>query len=155
MDQKVAYWMSGYTAAAQPFCDEPLLAAQTFQGAGGFSSGVKRGLFGPLIGRRARDQAEDRAGGLPDMVLLAIGPTKVFVFAYKTSGTQLALEPPVRTWARPDVEVESDARRVASKLTIAIKSTGDRHELESTSMTGRLGKMTLEMFRLLADPNAS
>jgi hypothetical protein len=44
---------------------------------------------------------------------------------------------------------------VASKLTIRVKSTGDRHELESTSMTGRLGKMTTEMFRLLADPQAS
>lgn len=155
MDPKIAYWMSGYTEAAQPLCDEPLVAAQTFQGAGGFSSGVKRGLFGLWGSRRDRRDVQERLGGLPDTILMAIGPTRVFVFAYKTSGMQLALDPPVRVWRRDDIEVASDARRVASKVTITVKSTGDRHELESTSMTGRLGKMTTEMFRLLANPRAT
>ena len=155
MDDKIQYWMSGYTQAAQPHCDESVFAAQTFQGAGGFASGVKRGLRGGWGSRRDNRTIEDRLGGLPDTVLIAIGATKVFVFEYKTAGTKLDLGDPVRVWRRDDLEVDTDERRAASKLTITVKSTGDSHELESTSMTGRLGKMTLEMFRLLKDPQAN
>lgn len=155
LDEKVAYWMSGYTKAAQPQCDEPVFAAQTFQGSGGFASGVKRGLFGVFAGRRERRATEERLGGLPDMVLIALGATKIYVFAYSPSGTSLELDAPVRVWNRDDIDVAYDTRRVASKLTIVVRSTGERHELESTSMTGRLGKMTEEMFRLLSDPGAT
>ncbi len=145
----MAYWMSAYTQAAQPFCDEPLIAAHTFQAAGGFAAGIRSGLLMGWLTRRDRRELKDRSGGLPDTMLLAVGPTKVYVFEYRTRGLSLALGPPVRVWHRLDLEVTTRVRRVASELTIDVVSTGEHHELESTSMTGRLGKMTREMFRLL------
>lgn len=152
MDREIHEWMASTIAAVQPYCDETLIAAHTFQGAGEWASAVSGGfLFGGLF-RRAPKDVRRRAGGLPDTVVLAIGPTKVYVFPYEMKGTRLVVPPPVRVWYRDDVLARGDKRLVASKLTIDVKSTGDRHELESTSMTGRLGKMTLEMFRLLEDP---
>lgn len=152
MNEELYEWMSPMIAAVQPFCDEPLMAAHTFQGAGGWASGIENGvLLGGLLSRPPKD-VRARWGGLPDTVILAIGPTKVFVFKYKVRWMRLVVEPPVRTWKRDDLVVETDVRRVASKLAIYVVPTDDVHELESTSMTGRLGKITRAMFRLLEDP---
>ena len=152
MDEQLYEWMSPTIAAVQPFCDETIIAAGTFQGAGGWAWGIQSGaLFGGLLRRPPKD-VRARTGGLPDTVILGVGSTKVFVFKYKVRGLHLDVEPPVRTWRRDDLVVETDTRRVASKLTIEVAPTGEVHELESTSMTGRLGKITREIFRLLEDP---
>ncbi len=149
MNAEIYEWMAPTIAAVQPYCDETIFAAHTFQGAGGWASGISNGLhFGGLFSRAPR-HVRERTGGLPDTVIVAVGPTKVFVFPYKTRRMQLDVGPPVRVWSREDIFVTSDRRRVASKLTIDVESTGDHHELESTSMTGRLGKMTLAMFDVL------
>jgi hypothetical protein len=154
LDEKLAYWMSGFTGAAQPYCDEPLIAAQIFQHAGSVKAGIARGLLGGIRPRRMEKEHARRAGGLPDVVLVAIGQTKVYVFEYSPAGTQLEMRPPLIVWSRAGIKVTSSSKRVASKLTIEDPG-GLTYELESTSMTGRMGKMTLEMFRLLGDPNAS
>lgn len=152
MDEQLYEWMGPTIAAVQPFCDETIFAAATFQVAGGWASGIRSGLLFSGLFRRPPKDVRARAGGLPDTVILAIGPTKIFVFTYRVNGMALDLDPPVRVWRRDDVVAKSDVRRVASKVTIDVVSTGDHHELESTSMTGRLGKITREMFRLLDDP---
>lgn len=155
MDEQLYEWMAPTIEAVQPWCDEPLVAAATFQVAGGWASGVGNGLLGALVGsvfRRTPKHVRERGGGLPDTVILAIGRTKVFVFSYRVKRLHLDVGPPVRVWQRDDVVARSDVRKVASKLTIDVTSTGDHHELESTSMTGRLGKITIEIFRLLDDP---
>lgn len=155
MDEQLYDWMEPTIQAVQPWCDEPVVAAGTFQTAGGWASAATGGLIGVLAGtvlRRTPKDVRARGGGLPDTVVIAVGHTKVFVFPYRTSGLRLDVGPPVRVWRRDDLAVETDARIVASKLTIDVVSTGDHHELESTSMTGRLGKITREIFRLLENP---
>lgn len=154
MDARLYEWMAPTIEAVQPWCDEPLIAAGTFQVAGGWASGVSNGLIGALVGAvwgRTPKHVRERAGGLPETVILAVGQTKVFVFAYRTKRLQLDVGPPVRVWRRDDLVVETDVRMVASKVTIDVTSTGDHHELESTSMTGRLGEITEEIFRLLEE----
>ena len=145
-------WMAPTIEAVQPWCDDEVVAAGTFQVAGGWASGVTSGLIGSLVGtvlRRTPRHVRERGGGLPDTVILAVGRNKVFVFTYRTRRLRLLVEPPVRVWRRDDLVVATDVRMVASKLTIDVTSTGDHHELESTSMTGRLGEITREIFRLL------
>ena len=154
MNAELRSWMAPTIDAVQPWCDDPILAVGTFQVAGGWASAVSNGLLGTLVGSvfgRTPKHVRKRAGGLPETVIVAVGETKVFVFAYRVRRMQLLLEPPVRVWRRNDLVVRTDPRRVASKLTIDVASTGDRHELESTSMTGRLGKITGEIFRLLEE----
>lgn len=154
MDAELREWMAPTIAAVQPWCDEQLVAAGTFQVAGGWASGASQGLLGALVGtvlRRTPKHVRERGGGLPDTVVLAVGPAKVFVFAYRVRRMQLLVEAPVRVWRRDDLVVNADARMVASKLTIDVASTGDHHELESTSMTGRLGKITKAIFSLLEE----
>jgi uncharacterized protein YqcC (DUF446 family) len=149
VNSEIRDWMGPMIAAVQPYCDEELIAAHTFQAAGGWASGVLSGLVYRGLFWRTPRHVRERTGGLPEMVILAVGPTKVFVFPYRTKRMQLDIGPPVRVWSRDDLRVTSKKRLVASKLTIDVSSTGDHHELESTSMTGRLGKMTLAMFDLL------
>ncbi|HYO60421.1 MAG TPA: YqcC family protein [Actinomycetota bacterium] len=156
MDAQLYEWMEPTIEAVRPYCDEPVIAAGTFQVAGGWASGVSNGLLGALVGSvfgRTPKHVRRRAGGLPETVIVAVGQTKVFVFEYRTRRLELDVRPPVRVWFRDDLVVHSDPRMVASKLTIDVASTGDHHELESTSMTGRLGKITREIFRLLAEPS--
>ncbi|HEX2196366.1 MAG TPA: hypothetical protein VHJ76_05520, partial [Actinomycetota bacterium] len=155
MDPQLHEWMAPTIDAVQPYCDEPLVAAGTFQVAGGWASAASGGVLGALVGtvlRRTPKHVRERGGGLPDTVVLAIGPTKVYVFPYRTRRMQLETGPPVRVWRRDDLAVRTDVRMVASKLTIDVTSTGDHHELESTSMTGRLGRITKEIFGLLEEP---
>ncbi len=154
MDPRLPEWMAPTIAAVQPWCDEPVVAAGTFQVAGGWASGVSSGLIATLAGwvfGRTPKHVRERAGGLPETVILALGRTKVFVFAYRVRRMDLLVEAPVRVWRRNDLRVETDVRRVASKLTIDVVSTGDHHELESTSMTGRLGAITKGIFSMLED----
>jgi uncharacterized protein YqcC (DUF446 family) len=154
LDEELYEWMAPTIGAVQPWCDEPLIAAGTFQVAGGWASAAGQGVLGALVGtvlRRTPKHVRERGGGLPDTVILAIGPTKVFVFAYRTKRLELDVSAPVRVWRRDDLVAHTDVRRVASKLTLDVVSTGDHHELESTSMTGRLGKITKEIFRLLEE----
>ncbi|MGI8796039.1 MAG: hypothetical protein ACR2IR_05555 [Acidimicrobiia bacterium] len=105
--------------------------------------------------RRAQQKVAEKAGGLPPMVILAVGPTQAYVFEYRTSGRSLDIGAPVAVWKRDDLDVTFKKRIVSSPLVIDVRSTGEHFELESTSMTGRLGKMTAELGRLLADPVAS
>lgn len=152
MDPRAPEWMAPMIASVQPWCDEPIVAAHTFQVAGGWASGVSNGVIGALAGwvfQRTPKHVRERAGGLPETVILALGRTKVFVFAYRVRRMKLRVEAPVRVWRRDDLMVETDVRMVASKLTIDVLSTGDHHELESTSMTGRLGLITKGIFSML------
>lgn len=158
MDARLSEWMEPTIAAVRPYCDEPVIAAGTFQVAGGWAAAVNNGLIGSLFGtvfRRMPKHVRERSGGLPDTVILAVGQTKIFVFPYRTKRLELDVGPPVRVWFRDDVVAHTDERMVASKLTIDVTSTGDHHELESTSMTGRLGKITREIFRLLDPPETA
>ncbi|MDQ3952143.1 MAG: YqcC family protein [Actinomycetota bacterium] len=155
MDAELYEWMAPTIEAVQPYCDEPLIAAGTFQVAGGWASAASGGVIGALLGtvlRRTPKHVRERGGGLPDTIVLAVGRTKVYVFPYRTRRMRLDTGPPARVWRRNDVAARSDVRMVASKLTIDVASKGDHHELESTSMTGRLGKITKEIFRLLDNP---
>ena len=155
MDAQLYEWMAPTIEAVQPWCDEPLIAAGTFQVAGGWASAATQGTLGAIVGTvlgRTPKHVRERSGGLPDTVILAVGQSKIFVFPYRTKWWELDVGPPVKVWRRDDVVARSDVRMVASKLTIDVTSTGDHHELESTSMTGRLGKITKEIFRLLDDP---
>jgi hypothetical protein len=79
----------------------------------------------------------------------------VYVFEYRQKRQSLDLQEPVAVWRRADLDVTYQRRRMSSPLVIDVRSTGVHHELESTSMTGRLGKMTDEIARLLQDPAAS
>lgn len=154
MDAQLREWMAPTIDAVEPWCDEPLVAAGTFQVAGGWASGVGQGALATLVGtifRRTPKHVLERGGGLPDTVILAVGERKVFVFTYRVRRMHLLVEAPVRVWKRDDLVVKTDARMVASKLTIDVVSTGDHHELESTSMTGRLGKITKAIFGLLEE----
>nr|MBA2326987.1 hypothetical protein [Actinomycetota bacterium] len=108
-----------------------------------------------MFGNRAQQKVAEKAGGLPPMVILAVGPTQAYVFEYRTSGRSLDIGAPVAVWKRDDLDVTFKKRIVSSPLVIDVRSTGEHFELESTSMTGRLGKMTAELGRLLADPAAS
>lgn len=153
MDARLYEWMAPTIQAVQPYCDETIFAAGTFQVAGGWASGISNGLLSGGLFRRPPKHVRERSGGLPDTVVVAVGSTKIYVFAYRVKRMRLDTGPPVRVWDRRDVVAKSDVRRVASKLTIELPKTGDRHELESTSMTGRLGAITKQMFRLLDDPS--
>jgi hypothetical protein len=103
VDAQLYAWMEPTIKAVQPYCDEPVVAAGTFQVAGGWASGVSNGLLGALAGtvlRRTPKHVRERSGGLPDTVILAIGTTKIFVFAYRVRRLELDVRPPVRVWFR-------------------------------------------------------
>lgn len=151
MDPEAPKWMAPTIEAVQPWCDEPVVAAGPFR-AGGWVSGMGRGLIEALAGtllRRTPKHVSERSGGLPDTVILALGRTKVFVLPYARKWLRLDVGAPVRVWSRDDLMVDTDARRAAGKLTIDVLSTGDHHELESTSMTGRAGLITKGIFSML------
>ena len=155
MDEKTAKEMADWVPVVPPFCDEPVWGAAMLQHGGTWAAGVSQGavggLGGMLFGRSKAKENADRNAGLPGYTVLVVGPTKVYALEY----TQRRKEPyrgPVAVWDRNDLEAEVDVRRVASKLRLRVRSTGETFDLESVSMNGSMGRVLKAILALLEDP---
>ena len=81
---------SQWIEEVQPLCDETISAVGMFRRGGAVTTKVAGragqlggGLVGSLAGRAlAKQTAKTKAGGLPERVLLAVTPSKVYAFDY-------------------------------------------------------------------------
>ena len=115
-----------------PMCDgEEVLAAATFR-QGGMAAertasevGAQFGLLGQFMATKAVKKARSHvAGGLPEVVMLAVTPTRILAFGCSSrqsrekSAREHGTPTLVRTWERSDVTCEMDRSMKMSTLTI-------------------------------------
>ncbi len=94
------------------------------------------GKLSPLAAAARSRAAKAKTGGLPQNVVLAVTADRVYVFAYKPSGTKLKLKDPIAVWDRSQVRVEVLKEGMAANRLRVHLPDGDAIELDSNRMPG-------------------
>jgi len=133
-------WAEQMRATAQEHVAEPVLAAGILQPAGTWGSmGV--GQLSGLAGTIMRMSNNKKAGGLGKQgvvrfrqALLAVTADKIYAFNSKPAGRKWKVTEQVGVWDRKDLRVAMADKKLTKAVTIEIASTGERFELEATTM---------------------
>jgi len=133
-------WAQEIRETAQEHVAEPVLAAGILQPAGTWGSmGV--GQLSGLAGTIMRMSNNKKAGGLAKQgvfkfrqALIAITAEKVYAFNSKPSGRKWKVTDQVGVWDRKDLRVAMADKKLTKAVTIEIASTGERFELEATTV---------------------
>jgi hypothetical protein len=128
---------------AQPHVPAPVLAAGILQPAGTWAAyrvGHTLPLVGELMHRRAdHDAGAFTAAGATRTGLFALTDDKLYAFDARPAGSRWRVGEQVVVWERKDLEVETTAGKLATKVVIGVVSTGERYELEVTTAPNHNG----------------
>jgi hypothetical protein len=134
----------GWTSQIEGLCGgEDILAVGMFRQGGAAANKVANrgglalgGVGGQLLGRSATALArKQRAGGLPDRVLLAVTPTKLYAFDYSFQTSRKRQEreagKPVEAavWDRAALECSAKRSGTMTALSIVSPSEGEKATL--------------------------
>jgi hypothetical protein len=133
-------WAGQMRETAQEHVAEPVLAAGILQPAGTWGSmGV--GQISGLAGTIMRVANNKKAGGLGKQgvfkfrqALVAVTADKIYAFNAKPSGRKWKVTEQVGAWDRNDLRVAMADKKLTKAVTIEIASTGERFELEATTV---------------------
>lgn len=140
------HWAETFDTAAQDhLADERVLAAVQVTRTGGWAAmgaGQVSGLAGMVMGRRNKQ----RAGGLPQLFMLAVTEDRVYALGLKKIGartpkcvTELA------RWDRAGLTVTSEPVFMGTKLVLDAPADGERIAIQ-----GPEGELTDRVLRALA-----
>jgi hypothetical protein len=127
-DSRTEKYMSRMVDAAQPHCDEPILAAMTCSHAGSMSSAVFSKLLGGMTGM-------DRTSDLPNPVFIAVGADTIYAFDYKPRGFKYKIKKEVARWPRNDLTIAVEETERMCYFTMTTGS-GDTYPMEVATVMG-------------------
>lgn len=134
-------WVALARADAQPQVPEPIAAIGWLQPAGSWGAfGISK-LSG-WAGTSAQSDANKRAKGLakaggfkPKMAMLAVTASTIHVFsATATRKGTMQVGDLIAVWPRDEIRIGVTPGRMAAQVTIDVPETGDRFELEATTI---------------------
>jgi hypothetical protein len=125
---------------AQEHVAEPVLAAGILQPAGTWgAAGI--GQISGLAGTVMRMANNKKAGGLGKQgvfkfrqAIVAVSADKVYAFNANVAGRKWKIIEQVGAWDRKDLRVAMVDKKLTRAVTIEIVSTGERFELEATTI---------------------
>jgi len=133
-------WAEKMRETAQEHVAEPVVAAGVLQPAGTWGS-MGIGQISGLAGTIMRMSNNKKAGGLGKQgvvrfrqALLAVTADKIYAFNSKPSGRNWKVTEQVGVWDRKDLRVAMADKKLTKAITIEITSTGERFELEATTV---------------------
>jgi hypothetical protein len=136
MDSKTQKQMARMVDAAQPFCDEQIIAAMTCSHAGS----MKSFLLSKIIdGSGALAKTSD----LPNPVFIAVGSSTIYAFKYKPRGFKYKIKKEVARWPKKDVKVTKEETSMMCYFVISTDS-GEYYSFEVTLIMG--GRDLVHMF---------
>jgi hypothetical protein len=113
---------------------EELVAVAAFRRTGGASSYAASKLGGGLPYLATKLISKKRASGLPENVMLAVTPTKVYAFKRKQKGRRMVAGDEVAVWERGGLQVSTDKAMGMTKLTIESPGEGEKVTLVGASV---------------------
>lgn len=143
-------WAEKYDSAAQAFLgdDEVVLAAVQVGRAGGLGELALSAVSGAawLV---ARMKSKQRAGGLPQMFLVAVTEQRVYALSLPRSSTGLKPRATgeLARWERDAIEVTSEPVTMGTKFTLVSAGEGERVEFQ-----GPQGELSERVLRALQTP---
>jgi hypothetical protein len=160
ISDQAKYYMSTYIEAAEAYTQKEILAANLYQPAGTAwaSWNVVGGLGGMLESRARRKRAAQKAGGLPEMVLVAVSADEIHILEVRfRMGKPMEIPRTVKTLDRSAFAFdESRAEGVYGKIALKSRTSDEYYAFESTGKIGKSAREPFEAMRQLlgADPSA-
>lgn len=140
-------WIGQMKNTAQEHVAEPVVAADVFQPAGSWAAfGLQQASA--LAGIAGRKRANARGGGIgkqgmfsSKQALLALTADKLYAFNAVPRGTNLKVKDQVGVWRRADLAVTTEPKKMTTLVTFEVRSTGERFELEATTVGSSARRM--------------
>jgi hypothetical protein len=132
---QVAEWRRQCTdlVASRVNGEEVLAAAGFRQGGAGANYVASKAQLGGAVYAGIKMLRKKRAGGLPDKLMLAVTPEKLYAFKLNV-GRNYKLGDQVGLWERTGLEVSSDASGGMTALKIESPATGEKASLVGISV---------------------
>jgi hypothetical protein len=135
-------WVAKVNATAQEQMSEPVVAAGILQPAGTWGAfGIER--VSPALAAFKRRKVNKDAGGLAKSswkgtktALLALTADKLYAFSVKQKGRNWKVQEQLGAWDRSDLQIETAAGKLATKVVFDVVSSGEHYELEATTIGG-------------------
>lgn len=113
--------------------EEVLAAAGFRQGGASANYAASKAQLGGAVYAGIKMLRKKKAGGLPDKVMLAVTPERLYAFKLNL-GRSYKLGDEVGNWERTGLRVSSDAGGSMTSLTIESPATGDKATLVGISV---------------------
>jgi len=126
---------------------EELVCVAAFRRAGAAGSYAASKLGGGLPYLATKLVSKKRAGGLPENVMLAVTPTKVYAFKRKQKGRKMVATDELAVWERGALRVSTDKSMGMTKLTI--ESPGEDEKVTLVGASVKDDPVSLELIDVL------
>jgi hypothetical protein len=134
-EDQVAEWRRTCRELAEPRVNgEELVAAAGFRQGGATANYVaSKAQMGGLVYAGIKMLRKKKAGGLPDKVMLAVTPNRLYAFKLGL-GRDYKLGEEVAAWDRPGLEISTDRSSGMTALTIESPAAGEKATLVGISV---------------------
>lgn len=113
-----------------PHCGgEPVEAVGLFRRGGSAASFAASKLGGGLPYAAVALARKKRSGGMPDKVILAVTPTKLYAFSWKMKGRNYRVKDEAAVWERAGLQCSTAKAGNMTALTIASPAEGEKARL--------------------------
>jgi hypothetical protein len=110
-----------YRESVEPHLDGEVLAVGAFRPTGaGTKYGISKLQVGALAYGAAHMMGKKKAGGLPGQFLLAVTPTELHAFKYKTKRNGVEVKEEVASWDRSDLTASTERLKTTTRLTLEL-----------------------------------
>jgi hypothetical protein len=114
--------------------EEVVAAAGFRQGGASASYAASKAQMGGLVYAGINMLRKKQAGGLPDKVVLAVTPERLYAFKLGFRGRDYKLGDEVAVWERQGLEVSTDRSGTMTSLTIESPAEGEKATLVGISV---------------------
>lgn len=134
-DEHVAEWRQKCRQLVEPRVNgEEVVAAAGFrQGGASASYAASKAQLGGLVYAGIKMMRKRKAGGLPDKVMLAVTPNRLYAFKLSV-GRDYKLGDEVAVWERPALRISTDRSGGMTALTIESPAEGEKATLVGISV---------------------
>jgi hypothetical protein len=126
--EQVVEWRQKYKDLVAPHVHgEEVVAAAGFRRGGASASLVaSKAQMGGIVYAGIKMMRKKKAGGLPERVMLAVTPTKLYAFNYGFKGRNHKIKEEVAVWDRAGLRISTDRTGGMTALTIESPEEGEK-----------------------------
>ena len=133
--EQVAKWKNDLWQEAEPHLEgEQLVAVAPFRRGGGTASYAASKAGGGLPYLIINLFRKKQAGGLPEKMILAVTPTKLYAFSYGHRRSGYAVKKEAAVWEREGIHCSTGRAGNMTNLTISSPSEGEKATLVGGSV---------------------
>ncbi|MGB7588427.1 MAG: hypothetical protein WBM00_06925 [Solirubrobacterales bacterium] len=129
--EQVTEWRQKYRDLVEPHVNgEDVLSAAAFRRGGATASmAASKAQMGGIVYAAVKLFNKKQAGGLPERVMLAVTPQKLYAFKLGFKGRNFTIKQEAAIWERAGLKTETDRRSGMTALTIESPAEGEKATL--------------------------